>query len=81
MNKKSVNIKEQVRPIKFERIYEDEETISIWKYDYNKTRNGPVEVEIKYKRGYVPPKPEKKKTLGDLANDAKKVTKSQRPKS
>ena len=81
MSQKPINSKDQVKPMKFERVYESEDTISIWRYDYNKTRNGPVEVEIKYKRGYVPPKPEKKKTLGDLAKDAKKVTKSQRPKS
>ena len=41
------NNKKEDRPVKFERIYEDEETISIWKYDLNKTQNGPVEVEIK----------------------------------
>jgi hypothetical protein len=71
MNKPN-NIKGD-RPTKFERVYEDEFTISIWKYDLNKTTTGPVEVEIKYKKGYVHPKPEKKKTLKDLVADEKKV--------
>jgi len=34
-------------------------------------QNGPVEVEYKYKRGYVHPG-SKKKTLGELAKEAKK---------
>ena len=29
---------------KFERVYEDETSISIWKYDYSRTTNGPVSV-------------------------------------
>jgi hypothetical protein len=37
--------------------------------------NGPVEVEQKWKRGYVHPL-DKKKTLGDLAKEAKKLKKS-----
>ena len=69
------NNKKEEKPTKFERVYEDEDTISIWKYDLAKTTTGPVEVEIKYKKGYVHPKPEKKKTLKDLVADEKKVTK------
>jgi hypothetical protein len=59
---------------KFEVIFEDEECISIWKYDHAKTKNGPVETEIKWKKGKEP-KPEKKKTLGELAKENKKVKK------
>jgi hypothetical protein len=33
---------------KFERRYEDDETITIWKYDLDRS-NGPVEVNITYK--------------------------------
>jgi hypothetical protein len=33
---------------KFERRYEDDETIGIWKYDLKKS-NGPIEVNITYK--------------------------------
>lgn len=53
-------------------IYEDDETTTIWKYDSSISTFGPVEVEIKYKRGYVPTKPVKKKTLGDLVKETKK---------
>jgi hypothetical protein len=69
------NNKKEEKPTKFERVYEDEDTISIWKYDLTKSTTGPFEVEIKYKKGYVHPKPEKKKTLKDLVADEKKVIK------
>lgn len=35
---------------KFERIYEDDDSITIWKYDLSKS-NGPIEVKIDYKKG------------------------------
>ena len=41
---------------KIQRKYEDEETISIWTYDLDKFKNGPISVEIKYK--YDPVKKE-----------------------
>lgn len=56
---------------KWEVVYEDEDCISIWRYDSKKTTYGPVEVEYKYKRGYVHPGT-KKKTLGELAKESKK---------
>ena len=59
------------KPQKWEVVYEDEDCVSIWKYDSKKTTYGPVEVEYKYKRGYVHPGM-KKKTLGELAKEAKK---------
>ena len=61
----------QTTKIKWEVVYEDEDCISVWKYDTRKTINGPVEVEYKYKRGYTHPL-DKKKTLGDLAKEEKK---------
>lgn len=67
-------------PTKFEVVYEDEYSISIWKYDLNRFSNGPVEVEQKYKKEFFA-NDTKKKTLGDLANESKKVTKSKRTKS
>jgi len=73
----STNSKPTEKPTKWEHVYEDEETISIWKYNSKVTTAGPVEVEIKYKKGYVPPKPVKKKTLGDLAKEAQKVAKQE----
>lgn len=63
--------KPEPKPTKWEVVYEDEETISIWKYDSKKTTFGPVEVEYKYKRNYKHPSV-KKKTLGELAKEAKK---------
>ena len=38
----------QPRPDKWEITFEDEETISIWKYNKKKFPNGPIEVEIFY---------------------------------
>lgn len=64
----------QTARIKWEVVYEDEECISVWKYDLRKTNNGPFEVEQKYKRGYNHPL-DKKKTLGDLAKEEKKKKK------
>lgn len=34
---------------KWERVYEDDETISIWKYDSKISKINPYQVEIKYK--------------------------------
>jgi hypothetical protein len=41
------------KPKKFEYIFEDEESTSIWKYDLNKFPNGPVSVEYKWKGSYL----------------------------
>jgi hypothetical protein len=76
----SIQNKSNTKPIKWEVVYEDEETISIWKYNSSITNNGPVQVEIKYKKGYTPPSPEKKKTLGDLAKEARKQSKKTNPR-
>lgn len=48
MKKKSSESKIEHR--KWERVYEDEYTISIWKYDSRKSTINPYEVEIKYKK-------------------------------
>jgi hypothetical protein len=40
---------------KYERVYEDETSIDTWKYDLSKNPNGPIEVDIKYKRYYNHP--------------------------
>ena len=61
-------------PTKFERVYEDEETIDTWKYDLNKNPNGPIEVDIKYKRGYIhPSQKQTKKYIKDLLKEQKKT--------
>jgi hypothetical protein len=73
--------KKSVTQTKFERVYEDEQTISIWKYDLKISTSGPIEVEIKYKKGYVHPLDKKKKTLGELAKEARKESKLKKFKS
>ena len=74
------NLKPTEKPTKWEVIYEDDECISIWKYNSKITTAGPVEVEHKYKRGYVHPMEKKKKTLGELAKAARKETKLNKAK-
>lgn len=60
--------KPEPKPTRWEVTFEDDECISIWKYNTNKFPNGPIEVEYKYKKGYTHPG-SKKKTLADLAKD------------
>ena len=67
----SVNQKEVVKPTKWEVVYEDEESISIWKYNSKIRTSGPVEVEYKWKRSFNPWN-QKKMTLGELAKEEKK---------
>jgi hypothetical protein len=58
-------------PNKKEIKFEDETSISIWKYNLKISATNPVEVEIRYKKGYVHPST-KKKTIGDLTKEVKK---------
>jgi hypothetical protein len=37
--------------MKFQRKYEDENTIETWTFDLEKFKQGPIEVDIKYKAG------------------------------
>lgn len=54
MNKKVTKENTKLeRPTKFERIYEDDDCVSIWKYDLNKQPNGPISVENKYTAKYI----------------------------
>ena len=78
---KQTTSKEVIKPTKWERDYEDEDSISIWRYNSKITTTGPVEVEQKYKRGYVHPLDKKKKTLGELAKQARKESKLDKSKS
>ena len=64
--------------VKWEVVYEDDESISIWRYNTKKTTHGPVEVEYKWKRHFNP-WGQKKKTLGQLAKEARKKNKSGGP--
>lgn len=72
--------KTSITQTKWEKIYEGDETISIWKYNSSISTSGPVEVEIKYKKGYVHPLDVKKKTLGELAKEARKESKLKKSK-
>lgn len=62
----------QPKPNKWEVVYEDEDCISIWKYDKKKSPYGPVEVEYKYKKGFVHPSTKSKKTIKDIIAEEKK---------
>ena len=70
-----INTKVEEKPTKFERVFEDDDCISIWKYDLKKFRNGPIEVEYKYKRGYKHPAMNQKKFIKDLVTEEKKKSK------
>ena len=55
MNKKVTkeNNSKTEKPRKFEYVFEDEDCVSIWKYDLNKQPNGPISVENKYTAKYL----------------------------
>lgn len=57
--------------VKFEVIYEDDESVSIWKYNLSKFKNGPIDVEYRWKRSFNP-WDKKKKTIGQLSKEMKK---------
>jgi ATPase subunit of ABC transporter with duplicated ATPase domains len=61
-------IMDEPKPTKFERRYEDEDTIEIWKFDLKKFDKGPIEVNITYKAGA-------EKRLKQRAKDAKQQKK------
>lgn len=60
---------------KFQIKYEDDDSISIWKYDLDISTYGPIEVEYKWKKSYNPWEKTKKKTLSEIVNDEKKKKK------
>ena len=60
-----------VENTKFERIYETENSKSVWRYDYSITKSGPVSVSVTYKYDIS----QKKNTLKDLVPKKKKTTK------
>jgi hypothetical protein len=69
----SINPKHE-KPTKFERVYEDDECTSIWKYNLQKNPYGPIEVEYRWKRSFNPWK-QKKMNLGELIKEEKKKSK------
>lgn len=62
--------KEVLVQTKFTRVYEDEDTKSVWTYDLSKTTSGPVSVETTYKNL---PTVTKKKKATKKASKAKKT--------
>jgi hypothetical protein len=69
-----VNQKEVIKPTKWEVVYEDEDSISIWRYNSKITTAGPIEVEYKWKKHFNPWN-QKKKTLGELVKEEKRKKK------
>lgn len=70
--------KEVLVQTKFTRVYEDEDTKSVWTYDLSKTTSGPVSVETTYKNL---PTVTKKKKATKKASKAKKTPVSKASKS
>ena len=69
MNKSTQKNKENSD--KYVVTFEDNESISIWRYDKSKFNSGPYEVEYKWKKDFNP-WDQKKKTLGDIVKDTNK---------
>jgi hypothetical protein len=42
---------QEAPPRKYTRVFEDEYAVETWTYDLDKFRNGPIQVDIKYKAG------------------------------
>ena len=59
---------DEPKPTKFERRYEDEDSVETWKFDLKKFDKGPIEVNIAYKAGA-------EKRLKQRAKDAKQQKK------
>ena len=77
---KKVQIENEIPKVenltKFERRYEDEETVEVWKYDLSKS-NGPIDVVITYKNGIDKNWDKKQKQAKDerrIERQMKKIT-------
>jgi len=56
---------------KFTRVYEDDNTTTTWTFDLDKFKQGPIEVDIKYKAGA-------EKRIKQRAKEAKQQKKLER---
>jgi len=56
---------------KFTRVYEDDDTIETWTFDLDKFKQGPINVDIKYKAGA-------EKRIKQRAKEAKQQKKLER---
>lgn len=72
MNKLNKGVEKSDR---WEVIYEDDISVSIWRYNLTRSTSGPYEVETKWKKNFDPWN-QKKKTLSDIVKEQKKVRKS-----
>jgi hypothetical protein len=71
-------------PRKFTRVYEDELTTEIWKFDLDKFNKGPIEVDIKYKAGAEKKLKQQAKEVKQqkkIAKQMKKINERQNGKS
>ena len=64
-------IEQEPAPTKYERRFEDEDMVEIWKYDLKKFPRGPIEVNITYKAGA-------EKRIKQRAKDTKQEKKTTR---
>lgn len=68
------NVKQNLQNNKATVTFEDDDCISIWKYDFSKSQFNPIDVEYKWKKNFNP-WDNKKKTLGDLVAEERKQKK------
>ena len=57
------------KQLKFEKTFEDEDCISVWKYDKTKFPNGPISVEYKWKPAWT----QRMKLIQSQTKEAKKA--------
>ena len=62
---------QEISSRKFNRVYEDDETIETWTFDLDKFDKGPISVDIKYKVGAD-------KAIKARAKEAKQIKKTAR---
>ena len=65
------SIIQEIPSRKFNRVYEDDETIETWTFDLDKFDKGPISVDIKYKVGAD-------KAIKARAKEAKQIKKTAR---
>ena len=63
------SIIQEIPSRKFNRVYEDDETIETWTFDLDKFDKGPISVDIKYKVGAD-------KAIKARAKEAKQIKKN-----
>ena len=66
-----ISIIQETASRKFNRVYEDDETIETWTFDLDKFDKGPISVDIKYKVGAD-------KAIKERAKEAKQIKKTAR---